>query len=96
MNESNLALLEQAGLLRMLMHVAEKPRYIGEMIRSSVNKEGIGSQTLVYNAKRNLLQLGLVIEEIEGVRPFRKIVKITDKGRLVAQKIREVLDIINA
>ncbi len=41
-----------------------------------------------------LVKLGLITEEREDTRPFRKIVQLTDKGRQVAEKLAEIEGIL--
>ena len=87
-------LLEQTGALRCLLLCAEKKRFITELRRSAVNPEGIASQNALDTVRVNLVQLGLITEEMEeGPRPRTWLV-ITDKGRKVAQKIREIQKIL--
>jgi DNA-binding HxlR family transcriptional regulator len=43
---------------------------------------------------KELQDAGLVTEEQESQRPFRKIVQLTDKGRQVAEKLAEIEEIM--
>ena len=89
-----LELLEQIGALRTLLSTLEKPRYITELHRTSVNPQGVASLDALRKVRLNLAELGLIIEEIEeGPRPKTFLV-ITEKGKRVAEKIREVLAIL--
>ncbi len=81
---------EQAGLLRL----EQRPHHVGELIGSSTNPQGVGSQTLVYNAKRNPIDPGLVLEENEKTGPFRLNPRITEKDRRFAEKTGEILEIV--
>jgi DNA-binding PadR family transcriptional regulator len=74
--------------------ISEKDRYITELRKSGVNPEGVVSLSSLNTCRQNLGNLGL-IEEImeEGARP-RTYLVITDKGRRVAQKIREIQEIL--
>ena len=90
-----LDLLEQTGALRVLLLLNEKQRYITELRKSSVNPEGIMSQDSLWKCRRNLTELKLIIEEIEdGPRPKTFLV-ITEKGRRVAEKIAQILEILH-
>jgi DNA-binding MarR family transcriptional regulator len=89
-------LLEQTGILRLLLLVEEKNRHIGEIIRDSQNTEGIASQTTITHCRRKLSELDLITEETDTVTPFRTFLIITDKGRLVAEKIREIEAILES
>lgn len=89
-----LELLEQNGALRALILILEKPRYITELRRSGVNPEGIVSLTSLNKVRENLGQLGLITEEMEeGPRP-RTYLVITQKGKRVAEKLREIQEIL--
>ncbi len=89
-----LELLEQTGVLRVLLSVSEKPRYITELVRSSINEGGIASLESIKKTRKSLAELGLIIEKIEeGPRPKTFLV-ITEKGRRVAEKIAEILQIL--
>jgi len=88
--------LEQYGALRLLLELDEKQRFITELIRRSTNPEGIMSQDALKNLRWSLSEkgLGLIKEEMEeGPRP-RTYLVITDKGRRVAQKIREIQEVL--
>ena len=93
---TKIELLEQTGILRLLLLVEEKNRHIGEIIRDSQNTEGIGSQATVTHCRRKLSELELINEETENVTPFKTFLIITEKGRLVAQKIREIAAILES
>jgi len=87
-------LLEQTGALRVLMLLLEKPRFITELKSSSVNPRGIVSLNALTTIRANLKKLDLIREEIEeGPRPKTFLV-ITEKGRRVAEKVREILTIL--
>ena len=89
-----LELLEQNGILRALVAIVEKPRYVTELRKSGVNPEGIMSLDSLDKCRANLSKLGLITERIdEGPRP-RTWLTITEKGRRVAQKVREIQRIL--
>ncbi|MHA1956779.1 MAG: hypothetical protein ACW968_07610 [Candidatus Thorarchaeota archaeon] len=89
-----LEFLEQTGALRTLLLVSQRRRYITELRRTSVNPEGVASQDSLKKIRYNLHELGLVTEEMEeGIRPKTFLV-ITEKGKLVAQKISEIQEIL--
>jgi len=90
-----LELLEQTGILQSLILLLEKQRYITELRRTSVNPVGIASQDALTRIRQNLTQLGLITEEIEeGLRP-RTFLVITDKGRRVAQKLKDIQEVLD-
>ena len=85
---------EQTGALRTLLLVEEKPRFITELKRSSIHPEGIASFDTIRSVRDNLAELGLIKEEMEeGARPKTFLV-ITEKGKRVAKKIKEILEIL--
>ena len=89
-----LELLEQTGMLRVLLRVSEKPRYVTELVRSSINENGIASLESIRRIRIGLTRLQLITEEIEeGPRPKTFLV-ITEKGRRVAEKIAQILEIL--
>lgn len=95
-NMRQLTLLEQTGILRLLLLLDQREHHIAELKRTSVNPKGIGSQTAVDNCRRKLAELELAKEWTEEVTPFKTLLIITEKGRLVAQKIREIEAILES
>jgi len=94
MSLEELHLMEQNGALRILVRISEKDRYITELRKSGVNPEGVVSLSSLNICRQNLGDLGLIEEIIEeGAHP-RTYLVITDKGRRVAQKIREIQEVL--
>jgi DNA-binding MarR family transcriptional regulator len=86
--------MEQTGLLRTLILLSEKKRYITELKKTGLNPEGVGSLETLSKVRMSLSQLGLAIEELEeGHRPKTFLV-ITEKGRRVAEKVKEIQEIL--
>jgi predicted transcriptional regulator len=49
----------------------------------------------VYRSVERLKELGLVRQDINAMtKPPRNIIKLTEKGKLVAQKLKEIEDIL--
>ena len=91
---NTLELIEQTGLLRALVLLSEKKRFVTELKRSAFNPRGIGSQSTVTKVREILSRLELATEQIEeGPRP-RTFLVITEKGRLAAAKIKELVEIV--
>ena len=79
--------LEQTAALAILILAYERPRYITELVRTSINPSGIGSQDSIRTARRTLVLLGLIKEETEeGPRP-KTFLKLTEKGKRVAKLV---------
>lgn len=94
MNLESLKLLEQNGILRTLLLLLERQRYVTELLKSSINPDGIMSQDSLRKTRKNLLNLGLINEQIdEGPRPKTFLV-ITEKGRRIAGKLEEIQEIL--
>ena len=49
-------LMEQTGLLQVLVLVAEEKRYITELKKTEVNPDGIAALETIYRIRDNLLQ----------------------------------------
>ena len=92
----SIELLEQTGALRALLLIGERPRFITELKSSSVNPVGIVSLDALRIVRRNLADLNLIREETESVTPFKTFLIVTDKGRLVAEKVREIEAILES
>jgi len=87
-------LLEQTGSTRTLLLLSERQHYVSELVRSTINPDGVASLDSLKKVRRNLAELGLIIEQIEeGPRPKTFLV-ITEKGRRVAEKVKEILEIL--
>lgn len=85
-------LLEQTGALRILIYLDEKHpngcpiSYIRHDIRIS--------QAGLYNAIKKLIEAGLVEEKVTDY-PKLRLIKLTEKGKKVAElakKIKEILE----
>jgi DNA-binding PadR family transcriptional regulator len=49
-----------------------------------------GGQRTIYGIIGRLKELGLIKEESEEEFPWRRVIKLTDKGVLVAEKLGEI------
>ncbi|MCD6562463.1 MAG: helix-turn-helix transcriptional regulator [Thermoproteales archaeon] len=83
--------LEQTGALRILLvlYRNKNPMTISELLDANVVK-----QFALYNALKKLKEIELIEENREDKWPFRRIFRLTDKGRLVAEKLLEIEDIL--
>lgn len=66
----------------------------GPMIKGNLTAYLSSGSKAVADRVADLQELGLVTEEQESQRPFRKIVQLTDKGRQVAEKLAEIEEIL--
>jgi predicted transcriptional regulator len=49
-----------------------------------------GGQKTIYGIIRRLKEASLIHEEIEDEFPWRRVIKLTDKGAQVARKLEEI------
>nr|MDO8082353.1 winged helix-turn-helix transcriptional regulator [Candidatus Freyarchaeota archaeon] len=83
--------LEQTGALRVLIFLKkEGNQKIGEIVDK--NKRKI-SQAAIYRSITNLLELGLVKEEILE-NPPRRIISLTSKGERIAELLTQIGEIL--
>ena len=88
-----LEVLEQKHAMKVLAILLEREMFKGEL----ASKITIGTASIQARVDE-LVRLGLLEEEPQTVKPFRKIIRLTDKGREVAEmieKIEEVLTSLN-
>ncbi|MGB9729615.1 MAG: helix-turn-helix domain-containing protein [Thermoprotei archaeon] len=67
----------------------------GPLTVTGIMEEGNINRTTFYSTLSALLRSGLVVEDREVVFPRRRIIRLTERGRRVAEflvKIRDVLD----
>ncbi len=86
--------LEYPGAMQLLLALVERQRYVTEVLRKRSNPNGFISQTSLDKCRVHLEELGLIKEEMEESARPRTYLVITDKGRRVAQKIREIQEIL--
>lgn len=78
---------------RVLLFLLKKD---GVPAKTIVDEGGVNNTPLL-RALQELEQLGLVIEKREeNTIPRRRLIFLTDKGRKVAEKLKEINDIIKA
>jgi predicted transcriptional regulator len=88
--------IEHQGALQLLLKLAtsKHKEYITSVIRRKGNDDGFITLTSLGDCRRDFKKLGLMEEQIEeGPRPKTFLV-ITEKGKRVAEKIREMLEIL--
>lgn len=77
----------------MLVTLSEKDRFITELIKSTFNPEGVASQQAMNKARQILLGLQL-IEEYETEEESRLYLKLTERGRAVAEHLKAIQDLL--
>lgn len=88
--------IEHEGALQLLLTLAtaKEKQYVTSVIRRQHNPDGFITQSKLDECRRTFRELGLITEQLdEGPRP-KKFLIITEKGRRVAEKIREILEIL--
>ena len=88
--------IEHQGSLQLLLTLAtsNQREYITSVIRRKGNDRGFITLTSLNDCRIDFPKLGLMVEEIEeGPRPKTFLV-ITGKGRRVAEKVKEILEIL--
>jgi len=84
-------LLEQTGALRLLIYLY---KHCKEGCKISHIKQDIKiSQVALYNAVKNLIQLNLAEETVTDY-PKLRLIKLTEKGRRVTEKVLEIKEIL--
>ena len=84
--------LEQVGALQALLALLRE----GPLPLTSLASRVDCSISTLYNAVGKLLKAGLVAEEREEAFPRRRVFKLTEKGRAVAEKLAEVEEILRS
>lgn len=76
--------LEQVGAIQILLFLLEKPLKMTELTELFQ-----GSNTTIYRAVPKLRNLGLIEDKVTSY-PVKRIFNLTEKGRKVAEKLREI------
>jgi len=79
------------GEQKILMHMLEKNK--PTVLSALVSEVGGSPNALVKNINR-LVILGLLKEKREEKFPFRRHLELTEKGRKVAQLLKQIYDTI--
>ena len=85
-----IGVLEQKAAIHMLIALLER----GRMTTMDMVMSLPFSQSAIYTAKSQLTEAGLIVEEEQQEFPRAKIHRLTEKGRLVAQKLLEIEKIL--
>lgn len=86
-----ISVIEHTHATTILMLLLER----GPLTVTSIMEEGNINRTTFYSTLSVLLKNKLVVEDREEVFPRRRIIKLTEEGRKVAEflvRIRDILD----
>ena len=92
-----LARLERTGALRLMVLLLEEDLYISQLIRRGEDI-GIASQPAIEKTRTALVALRLIEEYeryMELTKKTRLYLRLTPRGREVAEKIGEVLRLLS-
>jgi len=82
---------KQSGLIRLLIYLNDNPP---TNVQSIVYDSDI-YPNIMYPSIWKVKELGLIKEEIDNSKyPPRTILSLTEKGKLVAQKLKEIEEIL--
>ncbi len=95
-DDSILEFLEQTSALRLLHRIGDRDRYVTELIRSTNNPSGIGSEGAIRKSRENLIAIGLMVEEVEKDPPYRTMLKATEKGKKAAEIVGKLLALVDS
>lgn len=93
----NLGELERTGALRLLLTFLEKDYHVSDLIRRTTDGTGVASQPALEKTRTALTKLGLT-EEYEKLYELsgktRLYLRLTAKGRRVAEYVKTIADIL--
>ena len=78
--------LEQSGSIQILLALGKK----GPLTLKELKKRVDASMVSMVTAIPKLEEIGLVEERLEDKFPRRKIISLTEKGEIVAEKLNEI------
>ena len=93
---NRLALLERTGALRLLIALLNGPLFISQLIKRH-GSLGIASQPAIEKTRTALVELGLIEEYekyIELTKKTRLYLRLTNKGKEVAEGLKFIADIL--
>lgn len=82
--------LEATHAIKILIILRNEGKTVKGNLAGYVAKGTVSVQSRVTE----LSQLGLVVEEQENKKPFRKFVELTPKGRKIAEKLAEIEELL--
>ena len=82
----SIEVLEHTRTVRFLVFLHHK----GSLPISHIRWQIKGGQRTIYGIINRLKELDLIKEELEEEFPWRRVIKLTDKGVSVAEKLEEI------
>jgi len=82
----SIELLEHARTARFLLFLFKKNSVPISHIRWQIK----GGQKTIYDIIKRLKETSLIQEEVETEFPWRRVIKLTEKGVQVAKKLEEI------
>jgi len=82
----SIEVLEHTRTLRFLVFLYQK----GSLPISHIRWQIKGGQRTIYGIIHRLKEMDLIKEELEEEFPWRRVIKLTDKGVSVAEKLEEI------
>ena len=79
----------------MLVKLLEEDRYVSWFYRHTEhNPEGLGSSRTVIQVRNLLLEMGLIEERPNVIRP-RIYLHLTEKGKQIAEHLKAIQDLLS-
>lgn len=88
-NPKELEVLEQKHAMKVLVYLLENDMYKREL----TSKITVGSCS-IQSRVEDLAEMELITEEVQKTKPFRKVLSLTDKGRKVAELVKEIENLL--
>ena len=89
MGEYRIEVLEKKHAMKLLLILMD-----GDLMKGELASHVTVGTASVQARVADLVEAGLLTETSENVKPFRKMIGLTDKGREVAESIRHVEDLL--
>jgi predicted transcriptional regulator len=86
----SIEILEHTRTVRFLVFLHKK----GSVPISHIRWQIKGGQKTIYGIIRRLKEASLIYEEVEQEFPWRRVIKLTEKGIQVAEKLEEIQELL--
>ena len=94
-NHTSIDWLSATGSSHILIELLERDHYVSWFYKSEHNPYGVGSSRTVIKTRNILKTVGL-IEEYTGEVRLRLYLRLTEKGRLVAEHLKAIQDLLTS